>query len=333
MGFLSDYRGVRASFGTHPPSNEQQLPGSTGFGFPPQIIEVETGEDVASKVLSFTQNCPRDVCILSATGVLSNVSLIKSDTSGEATTFEGQFVIVSLSGSFLMSEIGGQRSRTGGLSVSLAKPDGWVFGGSVTGVLTAASPIQIIVGEFVANGQVPTTTNQQQMRGSIGSGVTQHIITVKTGEVEVNLVGSHGQYLMSFIHSSPRAVCIVSATGELSNVTVFQADASGGEATYEGLFKIQTLSGSFLPFENGNPQSRMGGFSVSLTGSDQRTFGGAVSGDLIAASPVEVIVCSFAAPAAPMNPKFVVPSRCMQSGLPSELAGHPKGKRSGNRKR
>ncbi|XP_049398582.1 AT-hook motif nuclear-localized protein 10-like isoform X2 [Solanum stenotomum] len=272
MGFLSDNRGVRASFGTHPPSNEQQLPGSTGFGFPPQIIEVETGEDVASKVLSFTQNCPRDVCILSATGVLSNVSLIKTDTSGEATTFE------------------------------------------------------IIVGEFVANGQVPITTNQQQMRGSIGSGVIQHIITVKTGE-------DVSSKIVAFIHSSPRAVCIVSATGELSNVTVFQADASGGEATYEGLFKIQTLSGSFLPFENGDPQSRMGGFSVSLTGSDQRTFGGAVSGDLIAASPVEVIVCSFAAPAAPMNPKFVVPSRGMHSGLPSELAGHPKGKRSGNRKR
>ncbi|WMV56934.1 hypothetical protein MTR67_050319 [Solanum verrucosum] len=67
--------------------------------------------------------------------------------------------------------------------------------------------------------------------------------------------------------------------------------------------------------------------------SDQRTFGGAVTGDLIAASPVEVIVCSFAAPAAPMNPKFVVPSRGMHSGLPSELSGHPKGKRSGNRKR
>ncbi|KAG5573612.1 hypothetical protein H5410_063378 [Solanum commersonii] len=297
----------QTNFCTPPTSNEQQLPGSTGFGFPPRIIEVKKGEDVASKVLSFTQNCPRDVCILSATGVLSNVSLIKDDTSGEATTFEGQFVIVSLSSSFLLSEIGGQQSRTGGLSVLFAKPDGWVFGGSVTGVLTAASPIQIIV-------------------GSIEFGVTQHIITVKTRE-------DVSSKIVSFIHSSPRAVCIVSATGELSNVTVLQADASGGKATYEGLFKIHTLSGSFLPFENGDPQSRMGGFSVSLTGSDQRTFGGAVSGDLIAASPVEVIVCSFTAPAAPMNPKFVVPSRCMHSGFPSELAGHPKGKRSGNRKR
>lgn len=190
-------------------------------------------------------------------------------------------MIVSLSSSFLLSEIGGQRSRTGGLSVLFAKPDGWVFGGSVTGVLTAASPIQIIVGEFIPNGQVPTTTNQKQIPGSIEFGVTQHIITVKTRE-------DVSSKIVSFIHSSPRAVCIVSATGELSNVTVLQADASGGKATYEGLFKIQTLSGSFLPFENGNPQSRMGGFSVSLTGSDQRTFGGAVSGDLIAASPVEV---------------------------------------------
>ncbi|RRT79259.1 hypothetical protein B296_00024306 [Ensete ventricosum] len=48
---------------------------------------------------------------------------------------------------------GGQRSRTGGLSVSLAGPDGHVLGGGVEGLLTAASPVQIIVGSFTAEGK------------------------------------------------------------------------------------------------------------------------------------------------------------------------------------
>lgn len=56
---------------------------------------------------------------------------------------QGRFDILSLSGSFLLSEVGGQRSRTGGLSVSLAGPDGRVLGGCVAGLLTAASPVQV----------------------------------------------------------------------------------------------------------------------------------------------------------------------------------------------
>lgn len=56
---------------------------------------------------------------------------------------QGRFDILSLSGSFLLTEVSGQRSRTGGLSVSLAGPDGRVLGGCVAGLLTAASPIQV----------------------------------------------------------------------------------------------------------------------------------------------------------------------------------------------
>jgi hypothetical protein len=56
---------------------------------------------------------------------------------------QGRFEILSLSGSFLLSENAGQRSRTGGLSVSLSGPDGRVLGGGVAGLLTAASPVQV----------------------------------------------------------------------------------------------------------------------------------------------------------------------------------------------
>lgn len=41
------------------------------------------------------------------------------------------------------TEVGGTRSRSGGMSVSLASPDGRVVGGGVAGLLVAASPVQV----------------------------------------------------------------------------------------------------------------------------------------------------------------------------------------------
>jgi len=37
--------------------------------------------------------------------------------------------------------------------VSLASPDGRVVGGGVAGMLMAASPVQVVVGSFISNGQ------------------------------------------------------------------------------------------------------------------------------------------------------------------------------------
>jgi hypothetical protein len=56
-------------------------------------------------------------------------------------SLQGRFEILQLMGSFTMAEEG--RRRTGGLSVSLAGPDGRVVGGVVAGMLRAASPIQV----------------------------------------------------------------------------------------------------------------------------------------------------------------------------------------------
>ncbi|KAJ4967277.1 hypothetical protein NE237_019126 [Protea cynaroides] len=127
--------------------------GSAGIGFTPHVLTVKTGEDVSSKIMSFSHHGPRAVCILSANGAISNVTLRQAATSGGTVTYEGRFEILSLSGSFLLSESGGQRSRTGGLSVSLAGPDGRVLGGGVAGLLTAASPVQVVVGSFIADGR------------------------------------------------------------------------------------------------------------------------------------------------------------------------------------
>lgn len=44
----------------------------------------------------------------------------------------------------MVTDNGGPRGRSGGLSVLLASPDGRVIGGGVGGVLIAASPVQVL---------------------------------------------------------------------------------------------------------------------------------------------------------------------------------------------
>ncbi|WVZ81266.1 hypothetical protein U9M48_028659 [Paspalum notatum var. saurae] len=122
-------------------------------GLKPHVFTVQAGEDVASRAMSFSGN-GWAVCILTANGAISNVTLRQGDSSGGTVTYEGRFEIISLAGSYLLSESAGLSSRTGGLSVSLAGPDGRVLGGAVAGPLTAASPVQVVIGSFQADGKM-----------------------------------------------------------------------------------------------------------------------------------------------------------------------------------
>ncbi|KAF8101650.1 hypothetical protein N665_0202s0013 [Sinapis alba] len=123
---------------------------SVGGNFTPHIITVNAGEDVTMKIISFSQKGPRAICVLSANGVISSVTLRQPDSSGGTLTYDGRFEILSLSGTFMPNDIGGTRSRTGGMSVSLASPDGRVVGGCIAGLLVAASPVQVVIGSFLA---------------------------------------------------------------------------------------------------------------------------------------------------------------------------------------
>ncbi|KAM0847019.1 hypothetical protein ACQ4PT_055287 [Festuca glaucescens] len=131
-----------------PPPSPLDFIALAGAGFTAHVLHAQAGEDVAAKIMAFSQQGTRGICVLSANGAISNVSLRQAATSGGTATYEGRFEILSLSGSFLVQEMGGHRTRTGGLSVSLAGPDGRVLGGGVAGVLIACTPIQIVVGSF-----------------------------------------------------------------------------------------------------------------------------------------------------------------------------------------
>ncbi|KAK5776116.1 Putative DNA-binding ESCAROLA -like protein [Gossypium arboreum] len=145
------------------------LSGSAGMGFTPHVITVAIGEDIATKLMSFSQQGPRAVCILSANGAVSTVTLHQPSSSGGTITYEGRFEILCLSGSYLLTSDNGSRNRTGGLSVSLASPDGRVIGGGVGGMLIAASPVQVIIGSFLWGGskmKIKKGGDQDGLKGS-----------------------------------------------------------------------------------------------------------------------------------------------------------------------
>ncbi|KAM0904341.1 hypothetical protein ACQ4PT_018056 [Festuca glaucescens] len=125
--------------------------GSVGTGFTPHVIIISAGEDIHARIMSFSQQGPRAICIISATGAVSTATLLQDSDSG-SVTYEGRFEILCLSGSYLVLEEGGTRTRSGGLCIALCGPDHRVIGGSVGGVLTAAGTVQVIVGSFMYGG-------------------------------------------------------------------------------------------------------------------------------------------------------------------------------------
>ncbi|KAK4266827.1 hypothetical protein QN277_023696 [Acacia crassicarpa] len=127
----------------------ESMSGSAGMGFTPHIITIAVGEDIVSKIMAFTQQGPRAVCVLSANGAVSNVTLRQASSLGGSVTYEGRYEILCLSGSYFLSESGGSRNRSGALNVSLASPEGKIIGGGVCGMLIAACPVQVIVGSFL----------------------------------------------------------------------------------------------------------------------------------------------------------------------------------------
>ncbi|XP_074319600.1 AT-hook motif nuclear-localized protein 1-like [Silene latifolia] len=112
------------------------------------MMIVPAGEDIAMKIASFSEQEMPGICVLSATGSISKVTIRQPGCSGVTATHEGRFDIISLSGSFITFNDGVPGTRTGGVSVFLVGPDGRVLGGILAGLLIAATPVQVLLGSF-----------------------------------------------------------------------------------------------------------------------------------------------------------------------------------------
>ncbi|KAG4974356.1 hypothetical protein JHK87_031177 [Glycine soja] len=116
---------------------------TAGGSIIPHVLTVKIGEDLVSTIMSFFDKDPQAICILSATGAVSDVAIRQNGASHVITRLEGTFEILSLSGAFTYANSPtGPVSKTGSLSISLARTDGRVFGGILESALVAACPIQ-----------------------------------------------------------------------------------------------------------------------------------------------------------------------------------------------
>lgn len=120
----------------------------------PHIINVQPGEDVAQKIRVFVQQSRREICILSASGSVCNVTLLQPATSGGSITYDGSFDILSLSGSFIRTDHG---ERSGGLSACLSASNGQIVGGGLAGPLIALGSVEVIVATFLIDTKKDTT--------------------------------------------------------------------------------------------------------------------------------------------------------------------------------
>ncbi|KAF5959011.1 hypothetical protein HYC85_000220 [Camellia sinensis] len=181
--------------------------GNAGQGFTPHIISVAAGEDTHQKIMLFMQQTKREICILSASGSISNPCLRQPATSGGNITYEGRFDILSLSGSYIRTELGG---RTGGLSVCLSSTDGHIIGGGIGGPLKAAGPVQVIVGTFLIDTKKDIIADAKGVGASV-SGVGFQSAVDSSGRVPVRSSEDHQSVSGSQFIIQPRDVQVTNS--------------------------------------------------------------------------------------------------------------------------
>ncbi|KAE8698144.1 AT-hook motif nuclear-localized protein 26 [Hibiscus syriacus] len=94
----------------------------------------------------------------------------------------------------------------------------------------------------------------------------------------------------AFARQRQRGVCIMSGTGNVTNVTLRQPASAGAIVSLHGRFEILSLSGSFLPPPA--PPSATG-LSIYLSGGQGQVVGGSVVGTLTCSGPVVIMAASF----------------------------------------
>uniref|UniRef100_A0A7N0U4R0 PPC domain-containing protein n=1 Tax=Kalanchoe fedtschenkoi TaxID=63787 RepID=A0A7N0U4R0_KALFE len=109
------------------------------------ILEVASGCDLFDCVATYARRRQRGICIMSGSGVVTNVTLRQPTAPGAVVTLHGRFEILSLAGSFLPPPAPPGATS---LTIFLAGGQGQVVGGSVVGELVAAGPVIVIAASF-----------------------------------------------------------------------------------------------------------------------------------------------------------------------------------------
>ncbi|XP_009788952.1 AT-hook motif nuclear-localized protein 22-like [Nicotiana sylvestris] len=126
----------------------------------------------------------------------------------------------------------------------------------------------------------------------------------------------------NFSRRRQRGVCIMSGTGNVTNVNLKQPASPGEIATLHGRFEILSLSGSFLPPP---APSAASGLTIYLAGGQGQVVGGSVVGALMASGPVVIMAASFGNAAyerLPLEEDDQNPLPVAPGGSPGATGGH-----------
>ncbi|KAE9592255.1 hypothetical protein Lal_00035254 [Lupinus albus] len=151
LGYSSEMGAIRRSRGRPTGSKNKPQPpiiinNDSANTLRSHIIQISDGCDIMESVAAYARRRQRGVCILSASGAVTNVILRQPASSGAVVTLNGRFDILSLSGSFLPPPA--PPAAISRMAIYLGGSQGQVVGGSVVGPLIASGSILVMAASF-----------------------------------------------------------------------------------------------------------------------------------------------------------------------------------------
>ncbi|OIW11768.1 hypothetical protein TanjilG_14308 [Lupinus angustifolius] len=134
--------------------------------FKSNVFEFASGVNIAESLLCFASTHQRGLCVLSATGTITDVTLQQGD--GTNMVFRGQFGIIIMNGLFVPP--GSSPSGLTSLTVYLGRDHGRMIGGMVVGPLVASGPVMVMAATFANAIYVrnPLSNNHNDEDGLLG---------------------------------------------------------------------------------------------------------------------------------------------------------------------
>ncbi|GFS44075.1 hypothetical protein Acr_00g0088310 [Actinidia rufa] len=126
----------------------------------PYVLEISAGADLIEAIHRFSRKRNLGICVLSASGAVSNVTLRQpSVTPGTTVTFHGRFDLLSLSATVMPATTSIPLGNE--FAISMAGPQGQIIGGIVVeplyaggdGALDRGVVYQTVVSQAISGGR------------------------------------------------------------------------------------------------------------------------------------------------------------------------------------
>lgn len=167
----------------------------------PYVLEVPGGSDIVEAIARFCRLRNIGLCILNAYGTVADVTLRQPSTSPAANvTFHGRFDILFVRATFVPHTT--SLPVPSGFTITLAGPQGQIFGGLVAGALISAGTVYVIAASF-NNPSYQRLPSEDEVRKLTFSDVEEgHSPPISAGKDSDNAAETCGLLPMYNTHSS-----------------------------------------------------------------------------------------------------------------------------------